>query len=430
MRIFDIISKKRHNLPLSYEELEFAVNGYIDGTVTDYQMSALLMAICINSMSREETKSLTEIMIKSGDIIDLSLLGNTTVDKHSTGGVGDKTTLIVAPIVASLGCKVAKMSGRGLGFTGGTVDKLESIDGFKTQLTIEEFFNQSQNIGICVISQSGNLVPADKKLYALRDVSATIDSIPLIASSIMSKKIASGAKNIVLDVKVGSGAFMKNIEDAQALAEAMIDIGKGFNRNVCALITNMDTPLGKYVGNSLEVYEAINVLSGNGEKNLTEICIALATQMVSMGLNISEDDARLLVRDSIESKKALQKFEEWILWQGGKIPTDKELTSAIYKVDYLADKEGYISKISADGIGASAMLLGAGRVKKDDKIDHLSGLFLEKSYGDYVKKGEKIATLYLNNMELLNSAYKTLDSSIFIKDTKPTINPLIYRIIK
>lgn len=429
MRIFDIISKKRHKKSLTRDEIQFAIDGYLNGTIADYQMSSLLMAICINSMNEEETYNLTDIMIKSGDVVDLSPLGGKTVDKHSTGGVGDKTTLIVAPICASLGCIVAKMSGRGLGFTGGTIDKLESIEGFKTELSMDSFLNQSKNIGLSVISQSGNLAPADKKLYALRDVSGTIDSIPLIASSIMSKKIASGAKNIVLDVKVGSGAFMKSIEEARELAVTMIKIGKGFGRSVCALITNMDMPLGFSVGNSLELYEAIQVLKCKGEKRLTEVCIALATQMVSMSLCINKNEALSLVKDSLESGSAYKKLEEWIISQGGKMPLEKELLSAKYKVDYLAKDSGYISKIYAEGVGISAMTLGAGRQKKEDKIDHLVGLFFKKSYGDYVNKGEKIATVYANDLSTVNACTSTLDSSITICENKPNEQELIFQII-
>ena len=430
MRIFDIISKKRHGLCLTRKEIQFAIDGYLKGEVADYQMSSLLMAICINSMTDKEAYDLTDIMIKSGDVVDLSSLGELSVDKHSTGGVGDKTTLIVAPIVADIGCKVAKMSGRGLGFTGGTIDKLESIEGFKTELSTEEFLNQSKNIGVSVISQSGNLAPADKKLYALRDVSGTVDSIPLIASSIMSKKIASGAKSIVLDVKVGSGAFMKSIEDASKLADAMIKIGKHFNKRMCALITNMDMPLGYCVGNSLEIYEAIRVLKGKGEKRLSEISVSLAAQMVSMGLNISESEALALVKDSISSGKAFKKLQERVNAQGGIMPDEEKLLSAKFKLDYVAKSEGYISKIQAEGIGAASMLLGAGRIKKEDKIDHLAGLFFEKTYGDYVKQGEKIATIYVNNIDLVDACERMLDESIFITSKKPEKQPLIFKTIR
>lgn len=430
MRIFDIISKKRHDKALSREEIFFSINGYLDGTVADYQMSSLLMAICINSMNDEEIFNLTDAMIKSGDSMDLSLLGDLTVDKHSTGGVGDKTTLIVSPIVASLGCIVAKMSGRGLGFTGGTIDKLESIDGFKTELSIDEFLKQSKEIGVCVISQSGKIVPADKKLYALRDVSATIDSIPLIASSIMSKKIASGAKSIVLDVKVGSGAFMKTTDDALKLANTMIKLGKAFDRNVCALITNMDIPLGFCVGNSLELYEAIQVLKGKGDLRLTELCTSIASQMIACCLNIPENKALNMVKDSISNGSALNKLYEWILAQDGKFTKEENLLSAKHKVDYLSKNSGYISKIDAEGVGVSAMLLGAGRIKKTDKIDHSVGLFFEKTYGDFVSKGEKIATIYINDLSLLDASIEALDKSIFFSKDLPSTQSLIFDIIK
>ena len=416
-------------MSLNREEIFFAVNGFLDGSVADYQMSALLMAVCINSMNDEETYHLTDAMIKSGEILDLSSLGNSTVDKHSTGGVGDKTTLITAPIVASLGCTVAKMSGRGLGFTGGTIDKLESVKGFKTELTTCEFLEQSKKIGICVAAQSGEMVPADKKLYALRDVSATIDSIPLIASSIMSKKIASGARSIVLDVKFGSGAFMKTIDDALKLANTMIKLGKAFHKNVCALITNMDIPLGYCVGNSLELYEAIQVLKGKGEKRLTELCLSIAAQMVSLGLGISKEKSIEMVNESIYSGNALCKLNEWIKTQGGTFTNENELLAANSKIDYLANADGYISKIDAEGVGISAMLLGAGRIKKEDKIDHRVGLFFEKSLGDYVTKGQKIATLYVNDDNAKHSCLDMLDKSIFITAEKPEIAPLIFRVI-
>ena len=430
MRIFDIISKKRHGEALSREEIFFSVNGYLDGTVADYQMSSLLMAICINSMNDEEIFNLTDAMIKSGEVMDLSSLGDFTVDKHSTGGVGDKTTLIVTPIVASLGCVVAKMSGRGLGFTGGTIDKLESVAGFKTELSIKDFLKQSKEIGACVISQSGKMVPADKKLYALRDVSATIDSIPLIASSIMSKKIAAGAKSIVLDVKVGSGAFMKTTDDALKLANTMIKLGKAFKRNVCALITNMDIPLGFCVGNSLELYEAIQVLKGVGDPRLTELCTSIASQMVVSCLNETEENATKMVKESISSGKALNKLYQWISAQGGSFTNEEDLLNAKHKIDYLAKDTGYISKIDAEEIGVIAMLLGAGRIKKEDKIDHSVGLFFKKSYGDFVNMGEKIATIYVNNLSLLDASIKALDKSISFSNTLPDTQNLIFDIIR
>ena len=429
MRIYDIIDKKRHSLPLTKEEIDFAINGYMNDCIADYQMSALLMAICINGMSDEETLNLTSAMLKSGQEIDLSCFGNLSVDKHSTGGVGDKTTLIVAPIVASLGLKVAKMSGRGLGFTGGTIDKLESLGRFSTSLPQAKFLNQVERIGVCVIGQSKGLAPADKKLYALRDVTATVESIPLIASSIMSKKLASGAKSIVLDIKVGSGAFMKDFESGVALANAMIKIGKGFGRNIRCVITNMNVPLGYAVGNSLEVYEAVQVLSGKGEKRLTEIAITLSSNMVSMGFGIEHEKARQMVEQEIFSGRALIKLKEWVVAQGGDVKyinTPELLLRAKHKEAYVAKESGYISSIDAKGIGIASMLLGAGRVKKTDNIDHLAGIILEKSYGDYVEKGQVLATLYSQDKSLFPGCKSILSNAISYSQSKPTEEILIF----
>ena len=428
MRIYDIITKKKEGAKLSYEEIAFAVNGYTDGTVADYQMSALLMAICLKGMDEEETFNLTKVMLQSGDTVDLSAFGDKSVDKHSTGGVGDKTTLIVAPIVSSLGCKVAKMSGRGLGFTGGTVDKLESLDGYKVTLEPKDFLEQVEKINVSVIGQSGNLAPADKKLYALRDVTATIDSIPLIASSIMSKKLASGAHNIVLDVKCGSGAFMKDEESAKALATAMIKIGKSFGKNIRALVTNMDVPLGTAVGNRIEVWEAIQVLSGKGEKRLSEICISLASNIVSLAQNIDTESAKDLVEGVITSGAALAKLTEWIKCQGGDISyiTEPErLLSAKYKTEYKAKTDGYISKIQADTVGRASMMLGAGRARLEDTIDFNAGIILKKSYGDYVLAGESIATLY-SDTSSFEQCESTLDSAITIESSVPPTQKLIF----
>ena len=428
MRIYDIITKKKNGLTLSDEEIKFAIDGYMSKDVADYQMSALLMAICLKGMSKEETFQLTKVMLESGDTVDLTQFGSLSVDKHSTGGVGDKTTLIVAPIVASLGCKVAKMSGRGLGFTGGTVDKLESLTGYNATQSSQEFFDQVQKIGISVVGQSGNLAPADKKLYALRDVTATIDSIPLIASSIMSKKLASGSHNIVLDVKCGSGAFMKTPNDAKALAAAMVEIGKSFGRNVRALVTNMDLPLGYAVGNRTEVWEAIQVLSGKGEARLTELCISLASNIVALALGVDIQNARDMVEDSIRSKKALMKMREWIKFQGGDIgyiDSPHRLLGAKYTLEYVAQANGYISKLQADSIGKASMLLGAGRVKLDDEIDYCAGIIFKKTYGDYVSEGETIATLY-SNKESFSPAINQLDCAVSITDAAPHEQPLIF----
>jgi pyrimidine-nucleoside phosphorylase len=387
----------------------------------------------MQGMSEDETFYLTDAMMRSGDVVNLDRFEGLCVDKHSTGGVGDKTTLIVAPIVASLGARVAKMSGRGLGFTGGTVDKLESFDGFKTELSAPEFFAQVEKIGIAVVGQSGNLVPADKKLYALRDVTATVDSIPLIASSIMSKKLASGAHSIVLDVKCGDGAFMKDEASAKELARAMISIGKAFSRNVRALVTNMDTPLGRAIGNSLEVYEAIEVLSGKGDTELRTICTELAANMVSMTFDISCDEARARVNDAIDSGKALEKMKEWICAQGGDttaIDAPEVLLSAKFKREYKAKNDGYISQMKAQGVGVASMLLGAGRAKKGDEIDHLSGIMLRAKQGDFVKKGDTVATLYASNERLFDEAIRALDEVIEYSSEQPIKKPLILETIQ
>ena len=432
MRAYDIIYKKRQGFANTKEEIEFMIDGYMSGDVADYQISAWLMAICFNSMDENETFYLTDAMMRSGDLVDLSMFGKLSVDKHSTGGVGDKTTLIVAPIVASLGCKVAKMSGRGLGHTGGTVDKLESLDGYKTALSSEEFLKQATDIGIVVAGQSGNLAPADKKLYALRDVTATVDSIPLIASSIMSKKLASGASTIVLDVKCGSGAFMKNPDDAKALANAMIDIGTKFGRNVKALITNMDVPLGSFVGNALEVYEAVQVLGGKGETNLTEICVALASNMVSSALSVNINEAKELVENAISSGKALNKMKEWIQAQGGDIaPLDNTdiLLNAKYKKEYKAKNNGYISKINAECVGIASMLLGAGRAKKDDVIDYCAGIELKCKQGQYVNEGDTLCVLYSSTEKLFDSCERKLDEAFSYDKSDINDSKLIYDIL-
>lgn len=428
MRIYDIITKKKSGESLTSQEIEYAVNAYMSGEVADYQMSALLMAICLKGMDREETYNLTKVMLHSGDTVDLSRFGELSVDKHSTGGVGDKTTLIVAPIVASLGCKVAKMSGRGLGFTGGTVDKLESLTGYRVAQNPQEFLEQVEKISISVVGQSGNLAPADKKLYALRDVTATVDSIPLIASSIMSKKLASGAHTIVLDVKCGSGAFMKTSEEAKELAKAMIDIGTDFGRRVRALVTNMDVPLGIAVGNRLEVWEAIQVLSGKSEKRLTELCVALATNMVSLSLNLDTGSAKALVEGAISTGKALEKMKEWISTQGGDVSfveCPDKLTNALYKQDFVAERDGYITKIQADTVGKASLLLGAGRTRLEDEIDFTAGIIFKKSYGDTVKKGDVIATLH-SGKDSFAPCLEALRSAVTIEPYAPPPQELIF----
>lgn len=406
MNVYNIIEKKKNKLELTNEEIEFVVTNYTNGTIPDYQMSALLMAICINGMTDNEIFSLTKVMTDSGDKVDLSSLSN-TVDKHSTGGVGDKTTLIIGPIVACLNCKVAKMSGRSLGHTGGTIDKLESIEGFKTKLSQEEFFNQVNNIGIALISQTENVAPADKKIYALRDVTATVESIPLIASSIMSKKIASGAKNLVIDVKVGSGAFMKDKESAKELASKIVSIGKNAGINTLAVLTNMDIPLGNNIGNALEVKEAIDVLNNKGPKDLREICIKLATYMNAITNKIDIQDSLKQVMDVLQSGKAYNKFLDLVKAQGGNI--ESIYKEALYKHEVYSDTDGYISSMDTALIGKISGQLGAGRLTKEDPIDYTAGIVLNKKTSDYVKKGELLATFYsskVDNFSLLEQDYK------------------------
>ena len=432
MRAYDIIYKKRNGEALSREEIDFIVNGFVSGDVPDYQMSALSMAICLKGMNSDETLWLTDAMMRSGDTVNLDMFGELCVDKHSTGGVGDKTTLVVAPIVASLGGKIAKMSGRGLGHTGGTVDKLESLGAYRSSLSGEEFLAQVEKIGIAVTGQSGNLVPADKKLYALRDVTATVDSIPLIASSIMSKKLASGAHSIVLDVKCGNGAFMKIEDDAVALASAMIDIGKGFGRKVRALITDMNVPLGRFIGNSLEVYEAIQVLMGVGEENLTLLCTELASSMLSLALGISDKEAKERVAYAISSGIALEKMKEWIGTQGGDVSficRPKLLINANCQKKLVAKCDGYISAINAELCGVASMLLGAGRSKKDDEIDSFAGIELLCEYGQYVKYGTELAIMYASDSSLFDNAEKTLENAFEFSDSPAEKKTLIKKII-
>lgn len=433
MRMYDIILKKRDGGELSPEEIAFFVKGYTDGSIPDYQASALTMAIFYKGMTEAETVCLTQEMAQSGDQIDLSRFGDLTVDKHSTGGVGDKTTLIVAPTVASLGGKLAKMSGRGLGHTGGTVDKLESIDGYNTTLKAEEFFAQVEKVGISVIGQSGNLTPADKKLYALRDVTATVDSIPLITSSIMSKKIAAGSKNIVLDVKCGSGAFMKTLADAEILAENMVKIGKGCGRNIAAVISDMDVPLGENVGNALEVIEAIDVLKGNKKGDLYEVCTALATQMISLTLSLDPDKAKQMVVGAIEDGSAFNKMKEWVAAQGGNANMLDNVSlfkkaEIVYEIK--SEQSGFVSQMDAAEIGNTACILGAGRASKDDVIDFAAGIVIKKKVGDEVKIGETLAVLYTNKKEAVEPASKRYLEAIKISKEKTQRNPLIYKIVR
>ena len=393
MNIVDIIIKKKNKESLTEEEIKYVINGFVIGEIKDYQMSSLLMAIVLNGMTDEEVIYLTKYMILSGSTLDLSTLTN-VVDKHSTGGVGDKTTLIISPIVASCGCKVAKMSGRGLGYTGGTIDKLESIPGFKTNLTKEEFLTEIKDIGMAITSQTDNIALADKKIYALRDVTGTTESIPLIASSIMSKKIASGSKNLVLDIKVGEGALVKNIEEARTLANLMIKIGKENNMQVICLLTNMDIPLGNNIGNSLEVLEALNILYYNNiNNNLKDLCIELSSYMVSLGLNISYEEGKNKVLEVLESKKAYNKLLEFIKYQNGDIT---RLPKSTLTYEIKSDKEGYLTSLSSLELSKLSMHLGAGRQTKEDTIDYSAGIIINKTLNDKVSVGDTLLTLYTN----------------------------------
>lgn len=426
MRMVDLIEKKRDGNELSKEEIEYIVTNYTNGKIPDYQVSALLMAIFYQDMTNEEITNLTLAIANSGDVIDLSSLEGIKVDKHSTGGVGDTTTLILAPLVASVGVTVAKMSGRGLGYTGGTLDKLEAIPGFQIDLSDEAFVRIVNESKVAVIGQSGNLAPADKKLYALRDVTATVDSLPLIASSIMSKKIAAGADAIVLDVTTGDGAFMKNIEDARRLAKTMTSIGKLANRETVAVISDMSEPLGEAIGNSLEVVEAIETLQGNGPEDLVEMCYALGSQMVVLaGKAKTIDEARTLLQEALESGKALAKFKEMIQNQGGDptiVEKPERILTARYTMELPAKQSGVVSKIVANELGIAAMMLGAGRKTKEDDIDHAVGLKLHKKIGDTVTKGESLLTIYSNDEEI-SSVIELLYKNIEIGESamKPTL---------
>lgn len=432
MRMYDIIAKKRDGFELTKEEIDFVVHGYTKGDIPDYQVSSLLMAIYFQGMTEKERSELTLAMVESGEIIDLSPIHGIKVDKHSTGGVGDTTTLILAPLVASCGVPVAKMSGRGLGHTGGTIDKLESIPGFHVELTEEEFIRQVNERKVAVIGQTGNLTPADKKLYSLRDVTATVNSIPLIASSIMSKKIAAGADAIVLDVKCGSGAFMKSAEEAKKLAKAMVSIGNRVGRKTIALITDMSQPLGKAVGNALEVKEAIETLRGNGPKDLTELCLTLGSYMVVLAEKAaSPEEARAMLEENIANGKAFETFLSFVEAQGGDksvCENVERLPEAKKKIELTAKKSGFITGIAADEIGISAMMLGAGRTTKDSTIDLSAGIVLHKKAGDEIKEGEPLLTIHTNKLEVESVIGKLYDS-IHIENTKTDIPPLIYEVI-
>ncbi|MEG0793992.1 MAG: pyrimidine-nucleoside phosphorylase [Lachnospiraceae bacterium] len=428
MRMYDLIMKKRNGEELSHDEITNMISEYVEGVIPDYQMSALLMAVYFQGMSETEIFALTKAVAYSGEIVDLSEIEGVKVDKHSTGGVGDKTTLIIAPIVAACGVKVAKMSGRGLGHTGGTVDKLESIPGFQTTLTRQRFLEVVNQTGLSIIGQSGNLAPADKKLYALRDVTATVDSIPLIAASIMSKKLASGNDCILLDVKMGSGAFMKSLDEAIALAKVMVSIGEEAGKKTLALITDMDTPLGYYIGNSLEVIEAANTLKGNGPKDLTEVCLNLAGNMLFLAGKGDLDTCVTMAKHAIMNGNALERMIAMVEAQGGNSQVIKDTANfekASYSCQVVAKCSGYITSVDTEKCGIASAVLGAGRETKESKIDFTAGIILHYKVGDWVEKGKSIATLYASNKALFARAQQVYEEGIIIGDTKPKEKPLI-----
>lgn len=433
MRMYDIIHKKRDGEALTEAEIRNFVEGYTSGDIPDYQAAALCMAIYFRGMNDKETLALTLAIRDSGDILHFPNIHGLRVDKHSTGGVGDKTSLVIAPIVASLGLKIAKMSGRGLGHTGGTVDKLESFAGLKTDFSTEEFENIVNRTGIAIVGQSAELAPADKKLYALRDVTATVDSIPLIASSIMGKKLAANDDCIVLDVKTGSGSFMKTKEDSIRLAKTMVSIGKGAGKKVRALITDMDVPLGNAIGNSIEVIEAIETLRGEGPEDLTHLCTALASHMLSLAGYGTRTECEALAENAISTGKALKKLAEMVKAQGGNpewVYNTQLFPVAAHSRTVSAPRDGYIHHVDTEGYGMASLILGAGRSKKDDEIDHTAGIHLSKKTGDPVKAGEIVATLYSNRAETLSEAARKLLDSTFITDDKPEIDPLILDIVE
>ena len=433
MRMYDIILKKRANLPLTDEEIRFVIDGYVKGEIPDYQVSALLMTIVFNGMNARELGTLTLAMAQSGNMVDLSDIDGITVDKHSTGGVGDKTTLIIAPLVAACGGKVAKMSGRGLGHTGGTIDKMESIPNLKVSLEQDAFINQVNKIGLAVIGQSEGLAPADKKLYALRDVTGTVDSIPLIASSVMSKKLASGAQAILLDVKVGSGAFMKNIEDARALAKAMVDIGKGNGRSVKAVLTDMDRPLGHDIGNALEIREVIDTLKGHGPEDLTHECIIMAAHMLVLSHICDYETALSRVQEALDSGAALERLRMMIDAQDGDsrvIDDESLLAIGKFTYDVTAPQDGYITHMNTEQCGIASVMLGAGRTVKDGPIDYSAGIVMHKKTGDAVRMGERIATLYASDESLFTNAAQTYLAAITIGNTAPKVVDTILDVVE
>lgn len=433
MRMSDIIKKKRDGLYLTKEEIRFFIEGYTKGEIPDYQVSALLMAIYFRKMNQEETIELTRAMMESGEVIDLSDIKGIKVDKHSTGGVGDKTTIALAPLVAAIDAPIAKMSGRGLGHTGGTLDKLEAIPGFSIDMTKEDFVKNVNTHNIAVAGQTASITPADKKLYALRDVTATVDNMSLIASSIMSKKLASGADAIVLDVKTGSGAFMKELEDSFELAKEMVAIGNGMGRKTIGVITDMDQPLGRAVGNSLEVIEAIDTLKGKGPDDFHELCLSLGSYMVLLaGKAETAEEARQKLEEAISNGKALEKLKEFIVAQGGNPAIVEDyslLPQPVVCEDVVAHKEGYVSKIDAEMVGISAMVLGAGRETKESEIDLSAGLILDRKVGDFVKEGDVIARIYTSNHKKAEDGRKRLLEAYEISESKPGSRKLVYGVV-
>ncbi len=428
IRMYDIIVKKQERKALSEEEVAFFVEGVTDGSIPDYQISAFLMAVYFNGMDEGETALLTRHMANSGDMVDLSAIKGIKVDKHSTGGVGDKTTLVVGPLVAACGVKVAKMSGRGLAHTGGTVDKLESIPGFKTEIDRSGFIDIVNRVGISVIGQSGNLAPADKKLYALRDVTATVKSIPLIASSIMSKKLAAGSDCILLDVKTGSGAFMKTKSDSVSLARSMVDIGEHEGRRTVAVISDMDRPLGNAIGNSLEIMEAVRTLKGDGPSDLTHICIELAANMLFLAQKGRLSECRTMIRELLRDGRGFDKLSEMVAAQGGDasiLDDASRLTAAPVKVGVAAPKKGYIAQMDTEMCGNAAALLGAGRLTKDSPIDHLAGIMLKAKTGSYVNEGDEIAELFTSDASLIEDAQNQLLASITVSEAAPDEKPIL-----
>lgn len=429
MNMYDLITVKKRGGTLSYDELSYMIGGYVAGEIPDYQMSAMLMAIYFNGMTPEETTNLTKIMAASGDRIDLSAIDGIKIDKHSTGGVGDKTTLIVSPIVAACGCYAPKMSGRGLGHTGGTVDKLESIPGFRTDLTQEEFFAVVRDCRMSLIAQAGTLARADKLLYALRDVTATVDSIPLIASSIMSKKLACGADAVLLDVKVGRGAFMKTAEEARTLAALMVDIGRGAGLSTAALLTNMDVPLGNAVGNNLEVTEAMEVLRGEGSADLREVSLSLAAEMLHLAGCGTRVDCRSRAESAVADGSAFETFALMTAAQSGDtavLSDPRKFPQAKHQCVLTAKETGYIARLDAETVGRAAVLVGAGRADKNAPIDHAAGIYLDKKYGDPVTMGDALATLYAESEERLTAGLARLGDAYAIDAIPPAPQKLIY----